>query len=87
MVFMYIRGDAELEQTAACSETDVVATWPILFCLTKHDAEENGEQRGGQDAPLLDTAGDWGSCPTVTHCASFTLLTFMELAENGEKLR
>ena len=26
----------------------------------------------------------WGSC--LTHCASLTLLTFMELAEDGEKL-
>ena len=48
----------KVEQTAVCSETDTDVDWQILFCLTEHDAEEDGEQNGGQDAPLLDTVGD-----------------------------
>ena len=43
---------------AVCSETDVDVVWQVLFCLTKHDAEEDGEQCGGQYAPLLDAVGD-----------------------------
>ena len=34
----------EVEQTAFCSKTDVDAVWEVLFCLTKHDTEEDGEQ-------------------------------------------
>ena len=30
-----------------------------FFCLTKHDAVEDGEQCGGQDAFLLDVVGYW----------------------------
>ena len=30
------------------------AVWHVLFCLTEHDAEEDGEQYRGQDVPLLD---------------------------------
>ena len=48
----------QVEETAVCSETDVGAIWQILFCLTEHDAEEDGEQCGGQDASLLDAVGD-----------------------------
>ena len=72
-------------KTSVCSETDVDAVWQVLFCLTKHDAEEDGEQCGGQDASLLDAAGDGEADrqrPIVLH---LTLLTFMELAEDGEK--
>ena len=47
-----------VEETASCSITDVNAVWQVLFCLTKHDAEEDGEQCGGQYAPLLDAVGD-----------------------------
>ena len=46
---------------------------------------EYGEQCGGQDASLLDAVGDGEAArqrPTVLH---LTLLTFMELAEDGEK--
>ena len=39
----------KLEETAVCSETDVDDVWQVLFCLTEHDAEEDGEQYGGQD--------------------------------------
>ena len=56
-------------------------------CLTEHDAEEDGEQCGGQDASLLDAVGDGEAArqrPIVLH---LTLLTFMELADDGEKFR
>ena len=48
----------KVEETADCLETDVDAVWQVLFCLTEHDAEENGEQCGGQNASLLDSVGD-----------------------------
>ena len=48
----------KVEETAVCLETDVDAIWQVLFCLTEHDAEEDGEQRGGQNASLLDAVGD-----------------------------
>ena len=44
----------KVEATAVCSETDVDAVWQVPFCLTEHDAEEDGEQCGGQNASLLD---------------------------------
>ena len=75
----------KVEETAVCSETDVNAIWHIVFCLTEHDAEEDGEQCGGQNASLLDTVGDGEAAqqrPIVLH---LTLLTFMELTEDGEK--
>ena len=74
-----------LEETAVCLEIDVDAIWQVVFCIIKHDAEEDGEQCGGQDASLLDTVGDGGAAqqrPIVLH---LTLLTLMELAEDGEK--
>ena len=37
----------KVEKTAVCSERDVDAVWQVVFCLTKHDAEEGGEQCGG----------------------------------------
>ena len=75
----------KIEETAVCSETDENSVWQILFCLTEHDAEENGEQCGGQNASLLDAVGDGEAArqrPIVLH---LTLLDFMELAEDGEK--
>ena len=51
----------------------------------EHDTEVDGEQCGGQDAPLLDAVGDGVAArqrPIVLH---LTLLTFMELAEDGDK--
>ena len=61
----------QIEQTPICSETDADAVWLVLFCLMEQDAEEDGEQGGCQDAPLLDAVGDGrlGIRPTVTHCA------------------
>ena len=44
----------KVEETAVCSETDVNAVWQVLFYLTEHDAEEDGEQCEGQNASLLD---------------------------------
>ena len=75
----------KVEETAVWLETDVDAVWQVLFCLTEHDAEEVGEQCGGQNAYLLDAVGDGEAVrqrPIVLH---LTLLTFMELAEDGEK--
>ena len=43
----------KVEETAVSSETDVDVVWQVLFCLTKHDAEEDGEQCGGQNVPCL----------------------------------
>ena len=77
----------KVEETAVCSETDVDAVWQVLFCLMEHDAEEDGEQGGGQDAPLLDAVRDGEAArqwPIVLH---LTLLTLMDLAEDGEKFR
>ena len=85
MVFHACEETLKVEETAVCSETDVHAVWQVLFCLTVHDAEEDGEQFGGQDASLLDAVGDReaaGQRPVVLH---LTFLTFMELAEDGEK--
>ena len=47
-----------LEETAVCLEIDVDAIWQVVFCIIKHDAEEDGEQCGGQDASQLDAVGD-----------------------------
>ena len=51
----------KVKDTAVCSETDVDAIWQVLFCLKEHDAEEDGEQCGGQNASLLDAVGDGGA--------------------------
>ena len=75
----------KVEETAVCSETDVDAVWQVLVFLTEHDAEEDGEQCGDQNASLLDAVGDCEAVrqrPIVLH---LTLLTFMELAEDVEK--
>ena len=48
----------KFEQIAVCSETDVDAIWQVLFCFTEHDAAEDGEECGGQDASMLDAVGD-----------------------------
>ena len=34
----------KIEEIAVFSKTDVDAVWQVLFCLTEHDAEEDGEQ-------------------------------------------
>ena len=75
-----MRGDA------VCSETDVDAVWHVLFCLTEHDAEDDGEQCGGQNASLLDTVGDGEAARQRSIALHLILLTFMELAVYGEKV-
>ena len=40
---------AKVEETVVCSKTDVDAIWQVLFRLTEHDAEEDGEQCGGPE--------------------------------------
>ena len=39
----------KVEETVVCSKTDVDAIWQVLFRLTEHDAEEDGEQCGGPE--------------------------------------
>ena len=72
----------KVEHAAVCSETDLDAVWQAILCVTEHEAEEDGEQCGGQNASLLDAVGDGEVArqrPIVPH---LTLLTFMELAED-----
>ena len=58
--------------------------WQVLLCLTEHDAEEDGEQCGGQNTSLLDAVGDGEAVRQRSIVLHLTLLTFMELAEDGE---
>ena len=51
----------------------------------EHDAEEDGEQCGGQDAFLLDAVGDKEAARQRPVVLCLTLLNFMKLAEDGEK--
>ena len=62
-------------------ETDIDTVWKVLFCLTEHDAEEVGEQCGGQNASLLDAVGDGEA---VQQKSIVFYLTLMELAEDVE---
>ena len=48
----------KVKETAVCSEMVVDDVWQVLFCLREHEAEEDGEQCGGQDTFLPDVAGD-----------------------------
>ena len=69
----------KVEETAVCSKTDLDAVWQVVFCLTEHDAEDDGEQCGSQNAFLLDNVRNGEAArqrPIVLH---LTLLTFMEL--------
>ena len=75
----------KVEETAVCSETDIDAIWLVLFCLTEHDAEEEGEQSGGRNASLLDAFGEEEVARQGPIMLHLTLLTFVELAEDGEK--
>ena len=43
----------KVEETAVCLETDVYAVWQVLFCLTEHDAVEDGEQCRARTHPCL----------------------------------
>ena len=75
----------KVEHAAVCLETDVDAVWQVLFCLTEHDAEEDGKQCGGQNTSVFDAGGNGEAArerPIVLH---LILLTFMKLAVDGEK--
>ena len=76
----------KVKDTAVCSETDVDAIWQVLFCLTEHDGEEDGEQCGGQNTSRLDAVGDGEVAQQRPFVLHLTLLTFMQQAEDGEKL-
>ena len=84
----FLYGECEetpkVEETAVCSGSDVDAVWQVLFCLTEHDAEEDGEQCGGRTHPCL-TPLEMGKLPDRDLVLHLTLLTFMELAEDDEK--
>ena len=43
----------KVEHTAIYSATDVDVIWQDLFCLTEHDAEEDGGQCGGPDTSFM----------------------------------
>ena len=47
-----------VEHATVYSKTDINAVLQILLSLTELNAEEDGQQCGGQDAPLLDAVGD-----------------------------
>ena len=51
--FQVCKETPKVEETAIRSETDVDAVWQVLFCLTEHDTEEDGEQFVGRDAPSV----------------------------------
>ena len=76
---------AKVEETAVCSDKDVDAVWQVALCLTEHDAGEDGEQCGGQEASLLDAVGDGEAARQRPIVLYLTLLTFIQLAEGGEK--
>ena len=63
----------KVEETAVCSETDVDAAWQIVYCFTEHDAEEDEEQCGGQNASLLDAVG-YGDFPQSITADSIKVL-------------
>ena len=75
----------KVEEIAVCSETDEDAIWQVFFCLMEHDAEEDGEQCGGKDAPLLDAVEDGEAARKFPDVLHMTFLTLKELAEDGEK--
>ena len=48
-----------VERTTVCWATNVGAVWQVLFCFKEHEAEADGEQGRGLDAPLLDATEDF----------------------------
>ena len=86
VVFARERRRRKLKKLPSVRKHYVDAVWQVLFCLMERDAKENGEQCGGQETFLLDAVGDGEAArqrPIVLH---LTLLTFMDLAENVEKV-
>ena len=51
----------------------------------EHDAEEDREQYGRQNASLLEAVGGGEAVRHRSIVLHLTLLTFMQLAEDGEK--
>ena len=51
---------------------------------SEHDAEEDGEQCGGQNASLLDAVKYGEAARQIPIVLHLTLLTFTELAKDGE---
>ena len=83
--FLACKETPKVEETAVCSETDIDAIWLVLFCLTEHDAEEEGEQSGGLNASLIDAFGEGEVARQGPIMLHLTLLTFVELADDDEK--
>ena len=52
----------KVEETTVCSEMDVDAVWQVQFCLTEHDAEDDGEQYGVRTHPCF-TPLEMGELP------------------------
>ena len=84
MVFVRARRRRRLKRLL-CSETDVHAVWQVLFCLTELDAEEDGEQCGGQNTSLHDAIGDGEHArqrPIVLHLTLLTLWSRQRMVRN-----
>ena len=77
----------KVEEAAVCSEMDVDAVRQVPFCLSEYDAAEDGERCGGQNASLLDAVGDGEAARQRPILLHLTLLTFLQLAEDGEKFK
>ena len=70
VVFARERRRRKLKKLPSVRKHYVDAVWQVLFCLTEHDAEEDGEQFWGQNASLLDPVGDGEAArqrPIVLH--------------------
>ena len=80
-----MRGDAEVWRDYRLLRNRCRCRLAGPFCLTEYDAEKDGEQCGGQNATLLDAVGDGKAARQRSIELHLTLLTFMELAEDGEK--
>ena len=75
----------EVEETAVCSETDVDAVWQVLFCLKNMMLKKVENNVWARTHSCL-TPSEKGKLPDRdTIVFHLTLLTFMELAEVGEK--
>ena len=75
----------KVEGTAVCSETDVDAIWQVLFCLTEHDADGDGEQCGGQNAFLLDAVREGEAARQRPILLHLTLLADLHGAGGGDE--
>ena len=78
--FSACEGTPKVDEIAVSSETDIDAVLQVLFCLTEHDAEEDGEQFRGHEASPLDAVGDGDAVRQRPILLHLTFLIFMELA-------